>query len=89
PGRAGERYARAAGRILLPHLRHTALAARLARGRRTVEAALRASAADQRVFDDLVELGLARGRLTPALAFGLGRALAVSARPTGRIREPV
>ncbi|CAL9344659.1 hypothetical protein SUDANB106_00347 [Streptomyces sp. enrichment culture] len=89
PGRAGERYARATGRILLPHLRHTALAARLARGRRTVEAALRASAADQRVFDDLVELGLARGRLTPALAFGLGRALAASARPTGRIREPV
>ncbi|SFL55914.1 geranylgeranyl reductase family protein [Streptomyces pini] len=88
PERAGERYARATRRILLPHLRHTALAARLARGRRTVEAALRASAADQRVFDDLVELGLARGRLTPALAFGLGRALAASARPTGPIREP-
>ncbi|MFH0250146.1 hyaluronate lyase, partial [Streptomyces chitinivorans] len=88
PDRAGERYARATGRILLPHLRHTALAARLARSRHVVEAALRACSADQRVFDDLVELGLARGRLTPVLAFGLGRALAASARPTCRNREP-
>ncbi|MDG9700832.1 NAD(P)/FAD-dependent oxidoreductase [Streptomyces sp. DH37] len=88
PERAGERHARATRRILLPHLRHTALAARLARSARVVEAGLRASAADQRVFDGLVELGLARGRLTPTVAFGLGRALAVPTRPTGRSREP-
>jgi flavin-dependent dehydrogenase len=88
PERAGERHARATRRILLPHLRHTALAARFARSARVVEAGLRASAADQRVFDGLVELGLARGRLTPTVAFGLGRALAVPTRPTGRPREP-
>lgn len=88
PEQAGERYARAARRILLPHLRHTALAARLARSPRALTAGLRASAADQRVFDDLVELGLARGRLTPAVAFGLGRALVSPTRPAGRSREP-
>ncbi|PJE97269.1 hyaluronate lyase [Streptomyces carminius] len=88
PERAGEWYARATRRILLPHLRHTALAARLARGRLVLAAGLRASAADQRVFDDLVELGLARGRLTPTVAFGLGRALLAPTRPTGRSREP-
>ena len=88
PEQAGERYARATRRMLLPHLRHTALAARLARSRPVVEAGLRASAADQRVFDGLVELGLARGRLTPTVVFGLGRALVAPARPAGRIREP-
>ncbi|HET9383157.1 MAG TPA: geranylgeranyl reductase family protein [Streptomyces sp.] len=88
PEQAGERYARAARRVLQPHLRHTALAARLARGTRVVAAGLRASAADQRVFDDFVELGLARGRLTPAVALGLGRALLTPNRPTGRPREP-
>ncbi|MTE22334.1 geranylgeranyl reductase family protein [Streptomyces sp. TRM43335] len=88
PERAGERHARATRRILQAHLRHTALAARLARSARVVEAGLRAAAADQRVFDDLVELGLARGRLTPTVALGLGRALLVPTHPTGRPREP-
>ncbi|MFI8194554.1 geranylgeranyl reductase family protein [Streptomyces sp. NPDC085946] len=88
PERAGERYARATRRILLPHLRHTALAARLARSTCVLEAALRASAADQRVFDDFVELGLAWGRFTPAIALGLGRAFITPGRPTGRSQEP-
>ncbi|MFI7498235.1 NAD(P)/FAD-dependent oxidoreductase [Streptomyces sp. NPDC049687] len=88
PERAGERYAGATRRILEPHLRHTALAARLARSTRVIEAGLRASAADQRVFDDLVELGLARGRLTPTLMLGLGRALLTPIRPSGRHQEP-
>ncbi|MFI8306239.1 NAD(P)/FAD-dependent oxidoreductase [Streptomyces sp. NPDC085927] len=88
PEGAGERYARATRRILLPHLRHTALAARLARSTRVIEAGLRASAADQRVFDDFVELGLARGRLTPTVALGLGRALLAPVRPSGRPQEP-
>ncbi|GGQ33153.1 NAD(P)/FAD-dependent oxidoreductase [Streptomyces roseolilacinus] len=87
PERAGQRYARATRRILLPHLRHTALAARLAGSARLVGAGLRASAADQRVFDDFVELGLARGRLTPAVALGLGRALLTPVRPHGRPQE--
>ncbi|MCP9946833.1 geranylgeranyl reductase family protein [Streptomyces somaliensis] len=89
PERAGRRYAHATRRLLLPHLRHTALAARLARDGRVVGAGLRAAAADQRVFDDLVELGLARGRFTPGLALGLGRALLPpTTRPTGPPREP-
>ncbi|WP_308013674.1 NAD(P)/FAD-dependent oxidoreductase [Streptomyces beigongshangae] len=89
PEEAGERHARAVRRVLLPHLRHTALAARLARSTHVVEAGLRASAADQRVFDDLVELGLARGRLTPAVALGLGRAFLTAVRPSGGPQEAV
>lgn len=83
PERAGERYARSTRRILLPHLRHTALVARLARSTRVIEAGLRAAAADQHFFDDLVELGLARGRLTPTVVLGLGRALVAPTRPAG------
>ncbi|WP_148613446.1 NAD(P)/FAD-dependent oxidoreductase [Nocardioides rubriscoriae] len=74
PASAGRRYARATRPILARHLRHTALASRLCRSGRVLDAGLRASARDQRVFDDLVELGLARGRITPSLA----RALATS-----------
>lgn len=88
PEGAGDRYAHATRHILLPHLRHTAVAARLARSTRVLTAGLRASAADQRVFDDLVELGLARGRLTPIMALGLGRALFAPFRPTSRLPEP-
>lgn len=75
PERAGALHRRSTRAILLPHLRHTALAATLTRSSRVLEAGIAAAAADQRVFDDLVELGLARGRLTPSLALGLGRAL--------------
>ncbi|MDN4162086.1 NAD(P)/FAD-dependent oxidoreductase [Nocardioides abyssi] len=75
PERAGALHRRSTRAILLPHLRHTALAATLTRSARVLEAGITAAAADQRVFDDLVELGLARGRLTPSLALGLGRAL--------------
>ena len=75
PRAAGRDYARAARAHLFPHLRHTAAAAALSRRGPLLEAGLRASAADQRVFDDLVELGLARGRITPAVARGLLGAL--------------
>ncbi|MFB7090490.1 NAD(P)/FAD-dependent oxidoreductase [Streptomyces sp. NPDC056296] len=88
PERAGEDYVRATRRILQPHLRHTAVVARLARSTRLIEAGLRASAADQRVFDDFVELGLAHGRLTRTVALGLGRALLTPTRPNGRHQEP-
>ena len=44
-----------------------------AAGRRLMDAAFRAAAADQRVFDDVVDLGLADGRLT-------ARTLAAAAR---------
>jgi flavin-dependent dehydrogenase len=41
------------------------------RGRRLVAAALAAAQRDQRVFDDLAELGLAEGPLTPRIGLGL------------------
>lgn len=75
PASAGRDYARAARAHLFPHLRHTAAAAALSRRGPLLAAGLRASAADQGVFDDLVELGLARGRVTPRIARGLARAL--------------
>jgi geranylgeranyl reductase family protein len=75
PRDAGRAYVRAARAHLFPHLRHTAAAAALTRSGPLLAAGLRASAADQRVFDDLVELGLARGRITPAVARGLVGAL--------------
>ena len=72
---AGRRYSRATRPLLARHLRHTALASRLCGSGRVLDAGLRASARDQRVFDDLVELGLARGRITPSLVTGLARSL--------------
>ena len=57
------------------HLRHTTLAARLARHRRAVDAGVLAARRDGRVFDDLVELGLGRGLLTGRLLAGLGGGL--------------
>ena len=49
------------------HLRHTALTAQLTRSGRVLDAGIRAAAADQRIFDDLVELGLADGLITRRL----------------------
>jgi geranylgeranyl reductase family protein len=83
PARAGHRYRRAARAHLLPHLRHTAAAGRLSRSAPVLDAGLAASARDQRVFDDLVELGLARGRITPAVVRGLVSSL-VRPHPEGR-----
>ncbi|MDN4175176.1 geranylgeranyl reductase family protein [Nocardioides sp. SOB77] len=82
PERAGLLHRSATRRVLLPHLRHTALAAALTRSRRVLTAGIGAAAADQEVFDGLVELGLARGRLTPSLALGLGRAFLRPPQPT-------
>ena len=80
PMSAGERYARPTTRLLAGHLRHVAAAAWLTRHRRVIDAGLRASAADQRVFDDLTELGLARGRITARMLRGLVRELARGTR---------
>jgi menaquinone-9 beta-reductase len=81
PETAGRRYARDARAHLFPHLRHTAAAGRLSRSAPMLDAGLRASAIDQRVFDDLVELGLARGRITPAVVRGLVTSLLEGRRP--------
>jgi menaquinone-9 beta-reductase len=65
PGDPGAAYSRAVRRLLAAHLLGTAAAARLATAPGVLEAGLIASADDGRVFDDLVELGLGRGPLTP------------------------
>ncbi|HJR37542.1 MAG TPA: geranylgeranyl reductase family protein [Nocardioidaceae bacterium] len=75
PDGAGARYRRQTGPMLDSHLRHIRVAARLCRSGAVIDAGLRSSAADQRVFDDLVELGLARGRITRTMVRGLARGL--------------
>jgi menaquinone-9 beta-reductase len=80
PATAGARYARATKRLLAGHLRHVGAAAWLCRHSSVIDAGLRASTADQRVFDDLVELGLARGRITTTMVRGLVRELASGTR---------
>jgi geranylgeranyl reductase family protein len=62
---AGADYRRALDLRLARHLRSTALASRISAWPRVMDAVLRAAARDQRVFDDVVALGLADGRLTP------------------------
>ncbi|MGY1822006.1 NAD(P)/FAD-dependent oxidoreductase [Geodermatophilus sp. SYSU D00079] len=71
---AGARYRGMLHRRLAAHLRSTRLASQLSRWPAVMDAAFRAAAADQRVFDDVVDLGLADGRLTPrTLAAAAGR----------------
>jgi menaquinone-9 beta-reductase len=62
--RAGAEYRRALGRRLGRHLVHSSTASRVSRWTRAMDAAVRAAADNQRVFDDVVSLGLADGRLT-------------------------
>ncbi|MGB3828632.1 MAG: FAD-dependent monooxygenase [Ornithinimicrobium sp.] len=54
-------------RLLGPHLATTATLARAVGAAGVLDAGLRACAADQRAFDDLVEVGLGRGTLTVPL----------------------
>ena len=75
PAGAGARYRRLTGPMLDSHLRHIQVAARLCRSGTVIDAGLRSSAADQKVFDALVELGLARGRITRTMVRGLARGL--------------
>ncbi|WP_320065847.1 geranylgeranyl reductase family protein [Micromonospora sp. RTGN7] len=63
PGNAARRYADALGRRLGTHLRHSSVAAWLARRRWVVDGAVRAARRDERVFGTVVELGLGDGRL--------------------------
>ena len=72
--------------LLDRHLRHIALAGRLCRSGTVLDAGLRTSAADQRVFDDLVELGLAGGRITGPILRGLVRGL--TGTPRSRTTHP-
>ncbi|MCF6745214.1 geranylgeranyl reductase family protein [Blastococcus sp. KM273128] len=72
---AGAAYRRALGRRLGVHLRHTATASRLSRRPALMEAVLRSAGARQQVFDDVVRLGLADGRLTLRALAGAARHL--------------
>jgi geranylgeranyl reductase family protein len=80
PDTAGDRCARNLRPLISSNLKHTALAARLCRHGRVLDAGLHAAVADGRVFDDLVELGLANGRITPRVARGLARELVAQRR---------
>ena len=75
PHTAGSRHRTAVRSLLERHLHHTWLAARMTRRPAVVEAGIAAAARDQRTFDDLVELGLGDGRLTPRLAVSLAAGL--------------
>ena len=70
----GRRYRRAVRAFLAGHLKHTAFTAKLATIPQILEPGILAADRDQRVFDDLVELGLGRGCLTPAVIRGLLKA---------------
>jgi flavin-dependent dehydrogenase len=89
PASAGLRYAAKIRPILRGHLRHIRIAGLLCRRGAVIDAGLRAAAADQGVYDDLVELGLARGRITPRVLRGLVRHLAEEpiGRPTRSARH--
>lgn len=80
---AGAAYEREVRRLLGRHLRHTWAAARLSRHPRVVDAGIGAAARDQRVFDDLVEIGLGGGRIGPRLGLGLLTSLVRDPHPSG------
>ncbi|UMG95014.1 hypothetical protein [Nocardioides sp. TF02-7] len=76
PGDAGARHRAATRRLLGRHLHHTWAASKLVHRPHVVRAGIAAAAADRRVFDALVELGLGDGRITPRVAAGLATRLA-------------
>jgi flavin-dependent dehydrogenase len=63
-GDPGSVYRRALSARLGRHLRHSSTASWASRWPRLMDAVFRAASDDQRVFDDVVRLGLADGRLT-------------------------
>ncbi|MFK4088088.1 NAD(P)/FAD-dependent oxidoreductase [Kribbella sp. NPDC020789] len=66
-GDASRQYNRSVRKLLGRHIRHTALTAYLTNSPYVLTRGIRAAAADQAVFDDLVELGLADGSITRRL----------------------
>lgn len=66
--RSGATYRQAVSALLGRHLKSTAAGARLLAIPPVAAAALGAGQRNQQVFDDLVELGLGRGTLTPRVA---------------------
>ena len=73
--RAGRVHRGLLRRRLGRHLRASGTASQLSRWPVVMDAAIRAAAADQRVFDDVVRLGLADGRLTARTLLAAARRL--------------
>jgi geranylgeranyl reductase family protein len=72
---AARMYTETLGRRLGRHLWHSRVTALLTRRASVVDATMRAAAADQRVFDSIVELGLGDGRLTTRTLLSIARHL--------------
>lgn len=68
---AGVLHRRAVNRLLSAHLAGTTAISHALDGPGVLAAGLRAARADQGVFDDLVEVGLGRGLVTPRIVRGL------------------
>jgi len=77
----GTSYRRQLRRQLGRHLRHTSMAARLARHSRIVDGALQLAGRDPAIFNALVELGLGRGLLTPRALAATAAGLLAPQRP--------
>lgn len=75
PNRVAAQYRTALRRRFARHHRHVTLLAGLTGWRAVVDAALSAAAGSQRVFDDIAELSLAEGLITPRLAANLALSL--------------
>ncbi|MDM4722481.1 geranylgeranyl reductase family protein [Micromonospora sp. WMMA1363] len=75
PEQAARRYVAAMRHRLGVHLRHSSVAAWLARRRSVVDAAVRAATRDDRVYRTVVELGLGDGRLDARTLGMIGREL--------------
>ncbi|MFN8074098.1 MAG: NAD(P)/FAD-dependent oxidoreductase [Kineosporiaceae bacterium] len=73
PQGPGERYRSELGRATGWHRRHMAVAARLSTIPRALPAGIDEAARHQGVFDDLVEMGLADGLITPRLVGAAAR----------------
>ena len=76
----GAAHADGLRRELGRHLRHTTLLARLTARPALVDAGVGAARRSPRAMEALVELGLGRGLITPALVGGLARQLTMSSR---------
>lgn len=68
---AGGAHRREVRRLLGRHLRHTSAAGRLSSRSSFVDAGIRAASRSSVVFDDLVELGLGGGLISPRVVRGL------------------
>jgi menaquinone-9 beta-reductase len=87
PQAAGAAYRTALRALIGRHLRHTFVTSRLSTAPTVVDAGIRAAARDQGVFDDLVEIGLGQGVVSPRLVTGLVRSLVTARR--GRPADPL